>query len=1263
MLPRAIELTNSMSDRWAVWVVMSLAETTSLLVLAGLVWLIIRRHVSPQVGYCLFLLVPLKLLLPFNLTVPAAMARWIPTANLSNLLEPRPLQKRDAVFPVADAGSAVIAPPRRRTADEEVAVLQAQSDNVSATPDESVEPAGLKSRLSMESSASVARGSGAEIPRLSTASIALLSWAIGVAFLSARLVQTQLRFRKRLKHLERSEGSRLDLDLGELCRRMGITRNVQVIVSNDVTAPAVGGIMRASIILPNGIASELTPRQLQWVLLHELAHIRRGDLLVVVLQRLASVLHFFNPSIWIANRIIHRLREYACDDLALSLGDGSAVDSGEAFLQILKRASDPQQKLKGALGVFGLDSRAACFARVRRLMETDRPIRLGLDRLSLCGLILTAAIVLPRINAAQETNKPQPANHTQEPAATGERAKNQSSLLAPPEPDPPSTFAKDVGKFELTVVDPDGKPIPNADVELRSEPLPKIEQVLEGRFVRTQDDAMFVTANSDGRLVLQFPRTTSGFDVRVMTPGYGPYRAEWSSDKDSIIVPAKFTAELEAGSSVGGLVVDEEGQPIQGARIRRLVGITYKVRPGGTAPGEVSPRIMTDETGKWRFDNFVNSATGPWGVGVVVDHPDFVPKRQMAGSGFGRSGPVNSQDLFKKIVLERGLTMTGKVTDDAGNPIAGGQVHARNQETFGVKRVAVTGEDGVYSLRGCEPKVWVVVSAKDRATDMRNVSLESDPQPENFELKPGRRLRIRVVDEMDRPIPNAFLRFQGWRDVSAHFAFAHVNQKFNDAGVWEWNEAPLDEFDADICRPNGLLLPKQILKARDEEYVFRLPSAYVVVGKVVDAQTKEPIKTFQVTTAHRGYLGNPEEGRVLYHLIGRLPATDGIYRIEQTNAENSDIVDAIQIESNGYQPTVWQEIMFENGLASIDLALNRLTTATAVSREKENVADESEKNRAGLLPPQCETVLKQNLQSLQTCSIRYSENREPEAARQPTGGQIVLDEGRFYLRTIFSNQTQFPRPIGTRRYSENSFDGHIYYHGNPDASPRSLTRYLGENPDEQEAESIGFQVPYLDSVGYWLPKYIAEWRTAAFDSAILKGLRDGKLLKLTEDSSTLTLEMEVPDPSVLYARKIDWDRIAKVGNQQAVADRYRKLSQLDPMRRVVFKLDRDKGYALVRQEDRTPAGKLIQTIDCEDFEYFPKAQLWLPRTCVTRGFANIFLNEFTDEPAFTTTVKLDEISFVKPEDVSFKIDYGPGSSVIDLSIAKPKQGTDKQPKK
>ena len=87
MMNVMIASANSAGARWAAWVVAASLDAALLLALIGLVWFAIRGRVAPQVGYCLFLLVPLKLLVPVVVTVPAAMAQWTPSALVSSWFE------------------------------------------------------------------------------------------------------------------------------------------------------------------------------------------------------------------------------------------------------------------------------------------------------------------------------------------------------------------------------------------------------------------------------------------------------------------------------------------------------------------------------------------------------------------------------------------------------------------------------------------------------------------------------------------------------------------------------------------------------------------------------------------------------------------------------------------------------------------------------------------------------------------------------------------------------------------------------------------------------------------------------------------------------------------------------------------------------------------------------------------------------------------------------------------------------------------------
>jgi beta-lactamase regulating signal transducer with metallopeptidase domain/protocatechuate 3,4-dioxygenase beta subunit len=881
MLSLVIAYVNSAADRWAAWIIAASLDATVLLALVGLVWLAIRRRVAPQVGCWLFLLVPLKLLLPVAVTVPTAVARWTPSALVSSwFLGTRSPERAESRPPVEARIAAVGTGPsvRPETRLEPVSrSLPTMADSGQSTF--AAEPPSEKSTVAV---ADAPARPVAEAAALSVSARAMIAWLVVVALLLVRLAVTQLRFRARLRRIPPLDESRLAVDVRELCGLAGVTGTIPIVEDDSVAVPAVWGIARPTIIVPRGIAAILTAEQLRWVLLHELAHVRRRDLIILTLQRFAAVLHFFNPVIWIANRVVDQLREFACDDLASSTGHASAVESGDAFVSILRHAGRGRRGLAGALGVFGLDARASCFLRIRRLLDTERPIRPAPGGRSLCGLILLAAVSVPHLRADGEA----PPAGSQAPAGEAPARAGQ--------------------EFALTVVGPDGKPIPAAEVELGGDPLPTAEQIRKGKLIRQQLHWVVMATNAAGQLVIELPRAPDYFNVDITTPGYGPYWARWSSERHDPPLPPRFTAELDAAWSVGGIVVDADGKPVGGAEVHPHIEL--KNRPGEARQVYSGARAKTDAAGRWRFDSVPVSMVE---VRVNINHPRFMPlRRHLARREFGIEP---GREPSGKIVLDRGLTVTGKVTDEAGNPIAGALVRTK----WNYAREARTGQDGVYKLVGCEPlPVRLVVSAGGRATDMKELNIEPGMGPVDFRMKPGGTVRVRVLDEQGNPVPRAQISFQRWRGRYQYFEFDHVNKYADEKGVWVWHEAPLDEFRADICPPDGMTLVRQPLIAREEEYVFRTTGPLVVSGKVIDAATGEPIKTFRVVPGGR----SEQADEVFWNQRDSFVAAGGHYEVRRTWGE---FAHRIRIEADGYQAAVSRDIKSNEGTIAIDFALKR----------------------------------------------------------------------------------------------------------------------------------------------------------------------------------------------------------------------------------------------------------------------------------------------------------------------------------------------------
>ncbi|MGH9458099.1 MAG: M56 family metallopeptidase [Thermoanaerobaculia bacterium] len=108
-------------------------------------------------------------------------------------------------------------------------------------------------------------------------------------------------------------------------RRIGVTRSVDLIRAAFAEAPAVVGILRPLVVLPHGGCPELSDEEIEAVLAHEVAHVRRHDNLVARLEFALCALFWFHPLLWIARRMSLLDRERACDEAVASLEEGSSI--------------------------------------------------------------------------------------------------------------------------------------------------------------------------------------------------------------------------------------------------------------------------------------------------------------------------------------------------------------------------------------------------------------------------------------------------------------------------------------------------------------------------------------------------------------------------------------------------------------------------------------------------------------------------------------------------------------------------------------------------------------------------------------------------------------------------------------------------------------------------------------------------------------------------------------------------------------------------
>ena len=229
-------------------------------------------------------------------------------------------------------------------------------------------------------------------------------WIAGVVLLSLRAAGGWMRAQRLRYRATQSAPPAWQKILGEVQQRIRVSRPVRLCASAIVEVPTVIGWMRPVILLPLATAAGLSEFQLRAILAHELAHIRRHDYLVNLIQTAVETLLFYHPAVWWIGRTIRNEREHCADDLAVNVC-GDASEYAGALLQLEElRGAVPEP----ALGATGGD----LLGRVRRLLGSRPPARapksLAAAAVALTLVSVIAAPLLRTVEAApQEPVEPQ----------------------------------------------------------------------------------------------------------------------------------------------------------------------------------------------------------------------------------------------------------------------------------------------------------------------------------------------------------------------------------------------------------------------------------------------------------------------------------------------------------------------------------------------------------------------------------------------------------------------------------------------------------------------------------------------------------------------------------------------------------------------------------------------------------------------------------------------------------------------------------------
>ncbi|MBL9127614.1 MAG: M48 family metalloprotease [Verrucomicrobiales bacterium] len=385
---------------FAEWLLRASWQAAVLAVLVLLIQRVFGSRLTPAWRFRLWFVVIARLLLPVQIPSPSSvfnLARLPVPASVSSV-------RGTAVAPGTSASVAPLAGTERRVerSGVEVAIssippaaavdLPPQRTTAATSVGGSTPTSGRREREAVGPRASAAG---------SVRSLWVAIWMAGAAFVLVRTVVQNLIFSRRLRRgsepVSREVAEALDA-----CRRaLGVRFPVRARETTEVRSPAVYGFLRPMLLLPRGLASEFTAAELRFVLLHEMAHVKRRDAATTWLMACLQAFHWFNPILWFAFARMRVDRELACDALVLGAArDDEARGYGETILRLLE-VLNRGSAMPGLVGI--LEDKEQIRERIRAIASFRRP-----GGTSAAAALLLAGLGWVGLTDAATSTKPLP---------------------------------------------------------------------------------------------------------------------------------------------------------------------------------------------------------------------------------------------------------------------------------------------------------------------------------------------------------------------------------------------------------------------------------------------------------------------------------------------------------------------------------------------------------------------------------------------------------------------------------------------------------------------------------------------------------------------------------------------------------------------------------------------------------------------------------------------------------------------------------------
>jgi beta-lactamase regulating signal transducer with metallopeptidase domain/peroxiredoxin len=805
---------NSAGGAFVAFAVRMLIQSSVLILILLILDRLLRKRVRAVVRYWIWMLVLVKLLLPPSLSSPTSLAWW-----LGDKLPQTPLATVDAP-PEPREEVLLSSPPALETMPREIAMTQTAIDpatSPAAPISDRVNPATVPAPVAPTWQALVLAG-----------------WLIVVAVMLAILAQRAL-FVRRLVAQSQDASERM-LSLLDRCRRqMRVRTPVRLRVTSVSASPSVCGLVRPTILIPQGMLIHLDSGQWKSILLHELAHVRRADLWVNLAQTLLQIAYVYNPLLWLANATIRKVREQAVDETVLAAMGDEAEEYPRTLLNISKLAFGRPNLTLRLIGV--VESKRTLIARIRHITSRPFPTTATLGVAGFVLVLVVGAALLPMAKAEPQEKT------AGEPAATAQAAEapvtQAASVVGSPEANPQAAPADAARTVEGIVTDSLGRPRRNVCIA------PSGMDPWEG----TSSDAQ-------GRFALKDVPPGRTLGVAWSQPMNA--MALFTIPEGRIDEPV-HVALVCSDASVEGRVVGPDGAGLAGRKVEFLVetgdGLTYVTRA----------QQETDQFGNYSH-------------GLIPCRTGLTVQARLADAGEAErqyvTKPVALSDGQIFVAMPRLVIGEGQPPEtDDGKALLQGRVVNERREAIDGAHVRLT-----FDMPGWMA-MWVKATQTDREgrwqmrvpKEHANLRIElnhpdylghhfdqSSEKPAKQELLDGTYVRVmksgvRIVgvvkNEQGRPIENALVtagQFYSWSPDGEVTEDCTTARTLAD-GTFSIGGLPEEQLDMLISATGyGPRLTPVEIRKNMPRVEATLSTGRTYTGQVVDANDR-PVEGARVT--------------------------------------------------------------------------------------------------------------------------------------------------------------------------------------------------------------------------------------------------------------------------------------------------------------------------------------------------------------------------------------------------------------------------------